>query len=273
MLEIEKIHKVLIFVEKNFNRTIAIEELEAISNYSYRNIQRVFKKIFGENIGEFQKRLRLENGYKRLIYSTESISDISFQIGYENNQSFSKAFKNQFKITPKEARQNRVNIFNNFIDEKRNFKIASTAIFINKIEVNYKLIITNNYDNDVINTLWDDIYELKKNNTKIEYFGIIIDQPLVSLSTKSRYEACFTIENEKPKNFDSKYIFGKKYMKYTHFGSYDTILNTYRLIYCDWIFNQRYEIDTCPIIEHYEIGSINTQNEEEYITHILVPTK
>ena len=82
MLEIEKIHKVLIFVEKNFNRNISVEELEDISNYSYRNIQRVFKKIFKENIGEFQKRVRLENGFKRLIYSNESISDISIDIGY-----------------------------------------------------------------------------------------------------------------------------------------------------------------------------------------------
>mgnify|MGYP003451308467 FL=1 len=157
MLEIEKIHKVLIFVEKNFNRNIAVEELEAISNYSYRNIQRVFKKIFNENIGEFQKRVRLENGFKRLIYSTESISDISIDIGYESNQAFTKAFKNKFKITPNEARQNKENVFNTFIEEKRHSKINSKTVYLSQIEVQYKLIVTNDYDNDVINSLWDSI--------------------------------------------------------------------------------------------------------------------
>lgn len=273
MLEIEKIHKVLIFVEKNFNRNIAVEELEAISNYSYRNIQRVFKKIFNENIGEFQKRLRLENGFKRLIYSTESISDISIDIGYESNQAFTKAFKNKFKITPNEARQNKENVFNTFIEEKRHSKIDSKTVYLSQIEVQYKLIVTNDYDNDVINSLWDSIYELTKSNTKVSYFGVIIDQPLISLPNKSRYEACFSVENEKIKNFNSKYILGGKYMKYTHFGSYENILETYRLLYFDWLFNQQYEINTSPIIEHYEVSSINTSNEKEYITHILVPIK
>lgn len=273
MLEIEKIHKILIFIEKNFNRTIAVEELEAISNYSYRNIQRVFKKVFEENIGEFQKRIRLENGFKKLIYTTESITEISIDIGYESNQAFSKAFKSKFKITPNEARQNKENVFNTFIEEKKHSKINSKAVYLSQIEVQYKLIVTNNYDNDVINNLWDSIYELTKNNTKIEYFGIIIDQPLISLPSKSRYEACFSKEKDEIKKFNSKKIFGEKYMKYTHFGSYNTILETYRLLYFDWLFNQQYEINSTSIIEHYEIGSINTPNEENYITHILVPIK
>lgn len=273
MLEIEKIHKVLIFVEKNFNRNISVEELEAISNYSYRNIQRIFKKIFKENIGEFQKRVRLEKGFKRLIYSTESISDISIDIGYESNQAFSKAFKNKFKITPNEARQNKENIFNNFIEEKRHSKIDSKTIYLDKIEVQYKLLVTNDYDNEIIDNLWDIIYDQNKNNTKISYFGVIIDQPLISIPNKSRYEACFSTGNEKIENYNSKFIFGGKYMKYTHFGSYDTILETYRLLYFDWLFNQQYEINAMPIIEHYEFGSINTTNEEDYITHILVPVK
>lgn len=273
MLEIEKIHKVLIFVEKNFNRNISVEELEAISNYSYRNIQRIFKKIFKEKIGEFQKRIRLEKGFKRLIYSNESISDISINIGYESNQAFSKAFKNKFKITPKEARQNKENIFNNFIEEKKYSKIDSKAIYLDQTEVHYKLIITNDYNNESINNLWDTIYELTKNDTKKDYFGIIIDQPLVSIPNKSRYEACFSCGNKEIKNFNSKYILGGKYMKYTHFGSYDTILETYRLLYFDWLFNRQYEINSSPIIEHYEIGSINTLNEQAYITHILVPIK
>lgn len=273
MLEIEKIHKVLIFVEKNFNRTITIEEFENISNYSYRNIQRIFKKIFKENIGEFQKRLRLENGFKRLIYSTESISDISIDIGFESNQAFSKAFKKKFNITPNEARKNKTNVFSNFIEEKKHSKIDSKAVFLSKIEVHYKLIITNDYDNEVIDNLWDSIYKITKYKTKTQYFGIIIDQPLVSLPNKSRYEACLSAENDVIKNFNSKFIFGGKYMKYTHYGSYDTILETYRLLYFDWLYNQKYEINTTPIIEHYEVSSINTSNEKEYITHILVPIK
>ena len=93
------------------------------------------------------------------------------------------------------------------------------------------------------------------------------------MPNKSRYEACYSVESEKIKGFNTKHIFGGKYMKYTHLGSYEKILETYRLLYFDWLFNQQYEINTSPIIEHYEVSSINTSNEKDYITHILVPIK
>jgi len=273
MREIEIIHKVLILLEKNYNRAVSPEELEAVSNYSYRNIQRVFKKIFRETIGEFQKRLRLENGFKRLIYSDESITDISFAIGYESNQAFTKAFKKEYQITPKETRLKKQAVFDDFINSGKYPEIKSEMVFLNKIEVFYKLIITNDYDNAIINDLWDKIYEQTNFNTQLSYYGIIVDQPLISIKSKSRYEACFSKQHQNIKGYNSKHILGGKYVKYTHFGSYDTILETYRLLYFDWLFNQNYEINSSPIVEHYEVGSINVLDEENYVTHILVPIK
>ncbi|RXR19389.1 AraC family transcriptional regulator [Flavobacterium amnicola] len=273
MQEIEKIKNVIIFVEKNYNRQISPAELENVSNYSYRNIQRIFKNIFKENIGEYQKRIRLENGFKRLIYSNETISDISFSIGYESNQAFTKAFNKNYSITPRKARENKELIFNDFIANIDSKYVKSEIVKLNSIEVYYDLIITNDYDNSTINKLWDKIYENANYNCQIDYYGVIVDQPLLSIKSKCRYEACFTKSETNIKKAKTKLIDGGKYIKYTHFGSYDTILDTYRFIYNDWLFLQKYEIDAKPIIEHYHTGSINVIDEEKYITHILIPIK
>lgn len=271
--EIDKIQRILFFLERNYNRHILPKEIEDITNYSYRNAQRIFKKIFKETIGEFQIRLRLENGFKELIYSNNSITDISFSIGYESNQAFTKAFKKKYLITPNEARTKKEDFFSNFITNSKKTTIKSKILIIPEIEVYSKLIITNDYDNPTINSLWDKIYDLTNQSYKYKYYGVIVDQPLLSLKTKSRYEACFTKLSENFKEFNSKKILGRKYIQYTHYGGYDTILDTYRLIYFDWLYNQAYEIDTNPIIEYYQIGHDTTTEEKEFITQILVPCR
>lgn len=273
MKETEKIQKVLIFLEKNYSRQITPEELENISNYSYRNTQRIFKNIFKENIGEYQKRLRLENGFKRLIYSNENISDISFSIGYESNQAFTKAFKKKYAITPRKARLSKENIFNDFIKSINHKTIDSEIIRLNPIEVYYKLIITNNYDNTTINHHWKELYKKTTDCKDVDYYGLIVDQPLLSIKSKCRYEACVTKTNTEHNSLQRKTIAGGKYVKYTYYGSYDSILDHYRLLYHDWLFHQKYEIDSRPILEHYEVGPINIADEEKYITNILVPIK
>ncbi len=273
MLELECVHKVLLFIDENYNKQISIQQLEEISNYSYRNIQRIFKKIFNETIGEFKTRLKLENGHKQLIYSDKEISDISIDVGYESNQAFSKAFKIKYAYTPKEARLNKLTVFTDFIQKNdTNFQKPQIEFHPEQI-VKTRLIVTDDYENETINDLWKEIYSFSNEKISTGFYGLIIDQPLISLKVKSRYEACFAFSIETQKKENVKSILGRKYAKYTHLGSYSTILETYRKIYFDWIYNQTFKIDESPIVEHYQIGRMNSLNSNEYKTHILIPIK
>lgn len=270
-MDVSKVHKLLIFIEENYNKEISIEELENISHSSYRNIQRIFKKIFNETIGEFKTRLKLEKGFSSLVYSDEDIVEIALKVGYENNQSFTKAFKKKFNFTPNQARQKRETIFIDFI--KSGIKTESNAqlVYLDKKKVNSRLLITSDYDNETINNFWDELYSKNFKNTN--YYGLIIDQPLISLKSKSRYEACFDYNNSIDSKEKIKFIFGGKYMKYIHLGSYDTILDTYRSIYADWLIKRNFEILSSPIVEMYEIGRNDTEKEEDFKTIIYVPVK
>lgn len=98
--ELNRIQKTIAYIEENFAREITSGEIEDIACYSYRNFQRVFMKLFGETLSGFQKRLRLENAYKKLLYTTEKISSIALEVGYYNLQSFSKAFHKEYGISP-----------------------------------------------------------------------------------------------------------------------------------------------------------------------------
>ncbi|MBB6270703.1 transcriptional regulator GlxA family with amidase domain [Pedobacter cryoconitis] len=63
-MSLAKIQHIIKYIEEYYDQDISVQKLEQLSNYSYRNVQRVFKNIFNESLGAFQKRLKLENAYK-----------------------------------------------------------------------------------------------------------------------------------------------------------------------------------------------------------------
>ncbi|AYN03449.1 GyrI-like domain-containing protein [Flavobacterium sp. 140616W15] len=269
-MRIENIQKVLTFLEDNYHRQIDPVELEEISNYSYRNIQRIFNAILKETIGNFCTRLKLENAYKQLVYTDNSIVDIAYDVGYSSNQSFAKAFKNKFQITPLQARQNKKLLFDEYIKTKKDklLFIDFEYQYKDKMSVYYKTLMSNNYNNNAINELWDAVINENKTIASYKCFGVIVDQPVISDKEKSRYEVC--VDNcANPKLYLSKTIFGGWYAKYVHRGSYDEIEETYRDIYYRWLYEKDYELDTSPIIEQY----IDDAESTNFVTEIYVPVK
>ncbi|NRF37713.1 GyrI-like domain-containing protein [Pedobacter foliorum] len=271
---LEKIQHIIKYIEEHYHQNVSIQKLEHISNYSYRNVQRVFKAIFNESLGAFQKRLRLEHAYKKLIYTSDTITDIAYAVGFDSLQSLSKAFKKQFKVSPIQARTEKLMVFENFINSSReeDKHINYELVFLKEMKVFYIGIQTKNYNNDEIESLWDKIDTLTGKDNATAYFGIIVDQPLITDKLKCRYEAC--IDSAPTGNeFLSTSIFGGRYAKYIHKGSYSLIEDTYRQIYKDWLANPVLEFDSSPIIEHYGKNDSNTRNMDDYITEILIPVK
>nr|WP_294873225.1 AraC family transcriptional regulator [uncultured Pedobacter sp.] len=271
---VEKIQHIIKYIEEHYHQNISIQKLEHISNYSYRNVQRVFKIIFKESLGAFQKRLKLENAYKKLIYTGDKITDISYSVGFDSLQSFSKAFKKEFKVSPIQARKEKLIVFENFINSRseESEDIKYELVFLKEMKVFYMGIQTKNYDSSEIELLWDKIDAVTGKDKAIACFGIIVDQPLITDKLKCRYEACIDKEPIS-KEFLLTRIFGGRYAKYIHKGSYSSIEDTYRQIYKDWLFNSILEFDSSPIIEHYIKNDYNTGSMDDYVTEILIPVK
>lgn len=273
-MELTKIQKLLQFIEGNYHRIIEPKELEHISNYSYRNTQRIFQNIYNETLGGFQKRLKLENGYKQLIYTDDSIFDIALNVGYQNSQSFTKAFTAKYNISPYLARKQKEIVFSKFIlaNKALNPAIEHEVVYKNEVEISSKIIITNDYNNSQIDALWDTIEDEISSIANKNCYGIIIDQPLIANKQKCRYEA--GIESKTVYDgYLQKKIFGGKYAKFIHKGCYNNIEDTYRNIYQSWLQNTPFQIDSSPIIEHYVISYLQVENKEELVTEILIPIK
>ena len=99
-IQIERYQKLLRFLEKQFKTSISSKDIEEVSFYSYRNINRIFYALQQETIGYYLKRIKLEKAAEYLKYSSDEVSDIAIAVGYADLPTFSKAFKNHFGWSP-----------------------------------------------------------------------------------------------------------------------------------------------------------------------------
>ncbi|MDR6921893.1 AraC family transcriptional regulator [Chryseobacterium sp. 2987] len=257
-----EIQKIVDYIEANFDQEITAYEIEQRSHYSYRNFQRIFFKIFNETVSGFQKRLRLESAYKKLIYTEEKISDIAWQVGYFTIQSFSKAFKKQFHISPAEARKQKEAVFKKFIDSG-SIDLKYEIKYKDAVSVYCKFIKTKDYNNEEINDFWGEIE--KQNGVSPFSYGIICDQPLITSRSHCRYGAAVK-ERKDIKGFQKKEIFGGKYVRFAHSGTYENILEAYRAFYRFWLAMPSLMLDDSEVIEEYLLSETG-----ENVTYIYFP--
>jgi len=267
---LKRIYNTRNYIEMHYNQIISISALEDISSYSYRNLQRVFYSLFKETIGAYQTRLKVENGYKKLLYSNKQISDIALEVGFADVQSFSKTFKKHFNYSPSSARHQKELLLNNVHPQQAiYYTLEPEIIFIPEITVYYSSCKTS-YINPEIEELWEILLKNEFTEPITDFFGIITDDILITDKSKCTYDACI-MTKAIVKNLPIKKIFGGQYARFYHHGSYDTLEDTYEQIFGGWFLSNTVEFSHLPVIEHYITNNGNCDNPSDYVTAIFIP--
>lgn len=271
MNDLHCVYNVLHFIEENADQPISIKQLEALSHYSYRNIQRIFKYTCGETIGAYQKRLKVENAYKRMLYTKENITAIALKVGFANLASFSKAFKQHFHCSPKEAKSNKTLLFSeaSITPIASGVTLQPDIVYLPPVRVYYESAFIP-YENNHMELLWQRFLQHDFPRTDITYFGVIADEPLIRDELNCRYDACASIQ-ARDRELPSKMILGGRYARFIHTGTYETIEETYTHIYAGWILGSALEFGHTPVIERYIKHPDNTETEATQLTEILLP--
>ncbi|TDQ28667.1 AraC family transcriptional regulator [Tenacibaculum caenipelagi] len=277
---INRLQQVVSYLRNRYNEKILIEDLEELSNFSYRNLQRIFKAEYKETIGTYVIRLKVENSAKMLVFTSDKIKDIAEKVGYADVQSYSKSFKKHYGISPAIYRNKKEELFKKETKENTNtFFFEDKIVVLKSKKVLYKTVKANYYKSE-IEEVWDKLLkeaeDLHINFNKTESFGIIWDEPIISENITFNYDACLVIDDtvEIPdKKFKVKTIPEQKYAVFIHTGSYQSISKTYDKIFKDWLFTTHNEVSEHPFLEFYTKHEAHTDNENEYETEIYVPLK
>ena len=82
------------------------ETLCRITNLSASTLRRLFKEHTGKSPGAFIQDLRLMIAARRLLVTDARISDIAYQVGFEDPNYFSRMFRKNFGVSPQAYREN-----------------------------------------------------------------------------------------------------------------------------------------------------------------------
>ena len=284
--QLERYKRLLAYLNEKFKEEINIEKVEEVSLYSYRNINRIFQALHHETIGKFIKRIRLEKAAQYLRYSDDSISDIAFEVGFEDHSVFTKAFKNKFGCSPSAFRNSSDAIL----------EITKQAILSEETENRQKIPFEIEYlpdfeflaleyrgayeDFSAIKKSWEQLLEYAYNNgllsDKSIFMAEILDDNDITEAVNCRLNTGVLLE--KPISFSPAGLFkvqshkSQKYAKFIHKGSYETHEDTYSKIYAYWMLDVQLELEDLPVLEFY----LNDEEDippEELLTEIYIPVK
>ncbi len=98
------LHRIFIFVDKNFNKNCSLNLLANQLGYNYSYLSRYFRKIVGISFNAYVKNYRLNHACYLLKNTKSSVMQCALDSGFETIRSFNRDFKEYFKTTPNEYR-------------------------------------------------------------------------------------------------------------------------------------------------------------------------
>ena len=286
----ERMLRVLVHIQKRLDEDRSLEQLARIAHFSPYHFHRIFRGMVGESVKEHIRRLRLERAAGYLKQTRRSVTRLAFEAGYETHESFTRAFRDRFGLSPSQYRK-----------EHRSLSLASAPSGVHftpdgkplafhpireggrqmKVEIKKRkpmrvAFMRHVGPYDQCGKTWERLMTwaaprgLLQPDTMI--LGICHDDPDVTPPDKIRYDACITVDEDfQPEGeVGVQEIAGGTYAVTTHFGPYCKLGETYAVLCGQWIPRSGHEMRSAPCFEVYLTDPESTE-PEEMLTDIYLP--
>lgn len=249
---------ILFYIYTNIDVDINMDELALSFGISKFYMHKIFKEIFGRNIYESIKSIRLQKASTLLLtnkYST--ITEIASLCGYSSQTSFIRVFKERFLMTPTQWKKDGYKRYSKTILEESQKAKESNAEFDNleacivkmpQIESYY---IRHNGYNDEIKQTWQKIqtWTYSNNIKNYRHIALFHDNPSVTHLDECQYVACIEVSDKQMPSNDRLPKFNISdgiYAKFDLSGSDGDLLKFMHWLYTEWLPSSEYETTTKP---------------------------
>ncbi|HTN20235.1 MAG TPA: AraC family transcriptional regulator [Pelobium sp.] len=101
-----RIEKVFEYLNLNYSKQITLADVAKIANMPEVSFSRFIKKRTGKTFIDSLNEIRLGHASRMLIDTTNTISEIAYNCGFNNISNFNRVFKKKKNTTPKDFRDN-----------------------------------------------------------------------------------------------------------------------------------------------------------------------
>jgi AraC family transcriptional regulator len=97
----QRLNRVLDYIDRHLGEPLNLAALAEVTHFSPFHFHRLFKRWLGETLGDYLRGRRLEVGALWLAHRQgKPVLDIALEVGFGSTESFARAFKQRFGITP-----------------------------------------------------------------------------------------------------------------------------------------------------------------------------
>lgn len=99
--DLDALQQVDYHIKKNLNKNLTISELSVIAGFNESKLKRDFKLVYGSTIFKYITKLRMEKAISLIREDGFTIAEAAYEVGYNNPQHFTTAFKRTLGYLPK----------------------------------------------------------------------------------------------------------------------------------------------------------------------------
>ncbi len=270
----QKVNQVIDYISANLHTPLQLDSIADKINVSQRQLLRIMRSALNESLYSYVARQRIERAVLYMQLEDMNLKKLSAMVGYDNPQSFSKAFRKQMGISPKtyiKSLQTRLEGYvknsgnrNNLQPEINNFE---------ELELVYIRIFGKYGETESYETAWNKLIGFLNENQALtpatRFIGLSFDDPNVTDPNQCRFYACASVQKKiiPTGEFGTILLPEGKYAVYTLTGSYSRLQELYNNISINFEYTMRHGMT----FEEYIVCS--TGDSQEQITKVYIPIK
>jgi len=274
--------KVLDHIEKTLDAALDTESLSRIANFSKFHFHRQFAEYVGTSVGRYILLLRLRRASYQLAFEPRTrIIDIALEAGFENPESFTRAFRNTFGQSPSQFR--RQADWESW-HERYRFRIPERKITVQVEIVDFKTtriaVMEHRGPTEKVNDSVSQFIAWRRSSglspkQGSRSFGIVYDNPDTTEPAQFRFDIGGEVTTDVPPNpqgIVNKCIPGGRCARVRHVGSHARIGESIYPLYRNWLPQSGEELRDFPLYFDY-LNLMPETPENELITDIYLPLK
>jgi len=278
-----RINDVLYKIHQDISASLSANELAKVAAYSEQHFHRMFKRVVGQSVHQYVRRCRLEYAANQLMFDVNRpILDIMLNSGFLSLSSFSRAFKQQYLMSPgKWRKQILVHERRPYLQDgeihqaydRLKYQALPKPSIKEMPQFQVAYVRHNGYGRDIADA-WRLLQSwcVKEGRSFDVQFGLHHSNPACVPLAQCRYVACVQIDRPilKRSNVNSLSIPKGLHAIFYLTGRYGELLPQLSKIYEQWLPSSGYKMASTPAVVRY-IKNHFIESDERFELEFCLP--
>jgi len=290
---LQQVQRGIDFIETHLDDDISLSQVADAASISQWHFQRIFKALTNETLKTYIRSRRMGNALDKLLTTELRIIDVAVSAGFESQESFTRAFKKAFAMTPGQYRKlgdkslflKKVQFDSSYLEHiKQNVSLEPEIYQQNAMKLVGMKTLFYSVDSEKNNIaeqlppLWEAfLNRMDEIRDSLGCVGYGVIQQTKEQTDQLEYYAALEVSqlSDIPKGMVGFEIPASTYAKFTHKGDVKKLDNTVNYIYSSWLLQSgkqhHYQHIYGADIEIY--GADYHPVSDESVIHYAIPVR